>query len=130
MVEVKDVGVIVTGGGTVSIGNVITVAGTIDVTGTLELNSSGGLGTIPNAAVNVDSVGGLIADANPTRLYLGLSNLGGTTVYLSFGSPATLDSGIILPVVQSFEIDQTRLFKGSIYGITPTGTVSVGKASW
>lgn len=66
--------------------------------------------------VEVDST--LVLAANPNRKYACFVNISDEWVFLGKGHDAVVDQGIPLgPLVGTYEIDWTNLYKGAIYGI-------------
>jgi hypothetical protein len=56
-----------------------------------------------------------VAEANPARQYMVISNNGNKVVYLNFGaSAATVGSGILLSASSTIQIDQSALYTGAI----------------
>lgn len=73
----------------------------------------------PNASVEV-------APANVARQYLVISNNGASSVYLTLGSGATLNSGILISASSTYTIDADALYTGTITArATATTTVLV-----
>lgn len=61
----------------------------------------------PNASVEV-------APANVARQYLVISNNGASSVYLTLGTDATLNSGILVSASSTYTIDADALYTGTI----------------
>ncbi|MDP2671966.1 MAG: hypothetical protein Q8O68_00465 [Candidatus Daviesbacteria bacterium] len=104
--------------------------------GTININefapSSGGAKT-PSGQVNVLSTSTTILSALTTRSYAGIQNVGGTSIYLSFGGAAGTERGVRVANSGGFyEINQTNLWRGTVEGITAgeSGTTSVIITEW
>jgi hypothetical protein len=75
-------------------------------------------------AVDVGTTSSVILPANEHRKFCVLVNDSNANIYISFGSPASINNGIRISAGGfSFEIDNTNLWVGEIHAIhSGTGT--------
>ncbi len=64
----------------------------------------------------------LILSANPNRSFAVCTNIGLKTLWLGFGSRASISGGIAITPSSSYTIDQNNLWTGKVYARTTNTT--------
>ena len=83
---------------------------------------NGAFYTASNTTVAMTNSPAVVLAANSGRLYAAISNDGANVVYLNFNGSATAGKGVRLAAGAVYEIYQTKLYLGSVYGVTASGT--------
>lgn len=84
--------------------------------------STGSYGT-----VSVGATATVIAAANSARKSLIIRNTSTGTVYIGYDSSVTTSNGFPVAQKDAYEINQTNLYTGAVYGIVASGTSDVRK---
>jgi hypothetical protein len=75
-----------------------------------------------NDSVSIGNVSTLVLAANPDRRYLFLVNDSDESIYVSLGSAAVMNTGILLTSQGgALTLDTTTMWTGSVYAISATG---------
>jgi hypothetical protein len=78
--------------------------------------------SVLNSAVDVGTSSTLVLAANSSRRYLFLVNDSDENIYLSLGSAATLNEGILLTSQGgALTLDTSAMYAGAIYAISESG---------
>lgn len=89
------------------------------------LNLYAGLNTansVLNSSQSVGNTSTLVLAANSTRRYLFLVNDSDEDIYVSLGSPAVMNNGILLTSQGgALTLDTTTMWAGAVYAICTTG---------
>lgn len=89
------------------------------VIGTAGAVISAAFGTVTNSSVSIPgNIATLLLSSNPNRKYAYISNVGGSTINIQFGSSAGLSTtvGLIIPSKTFYELKGDNLYTGSIFG--------------
>lgn len=101
-----------------------TEQGQQDIIAALNLNT--GINTansVLNSAVSVGNTSTLVLAANSSRRYLFLVNDSDENIYVSLGSAAVMNEGILLTSQGgALTLDTTSMYIGAIYAICSSGT--------
>lgn len=103
-------------------------SGTMEIGGTvIARGRSNNVGTTDN--VGVVSTATLLLDGNQNRVSALLKNIGGTPIYIGFESSLAAGTDFKLDDGEGWEINQTNLYLGSVYGINSAGagTINVSR---